>query len=154
MEESSQVYNDLKSLIVSQKLAVLSTHRKGHPYSSLVCFFTSEDLKWIFFATPRTTRKFANIQADGRVSLLIDNRSNRESDIHQAMAATALGKAAETDPKDRSFLVRAYLSRHPYLEDFVSSPSCALVQVTVSAYFLVKRFQQVLELHFDDHSTE
>jgi len=154
MRYASRLHEEVKALLASQKLAVLSTQQSGHPYSSLVCFFASEDLKRLFFATPRTTRKFTNLQADARVSLLIDSRTNRETDLHEAMAATAVGTAAEIRAEDRDAVHRAYLKKHPYLEDFITAPTSAMIRVTVSAYFVVKRFQQVMELHLDDPSPD
>ena len=40
-----------------------------------------------------------------------------------------------------------YLAKHPELKDFVLSPSCALLKITVNTYYVVNRFQNVLELH-------
>jgi hypothetical protein len=40
-----------------------------------------------------------------------------------------------------------YLAKHPMLKDFVQSPSCSLLQVKVETYYLVRRFQNVVELH-------
>jgi nitroimidazol reductase NimA-like FMN-containing flavoprotein (pyridoxamine 5'-phosphate oxidase superfamily) len=137
----------LKALLDSQKLAVLATHREGQPYGSLVSFVATEDMKQILFATTRSTRKYENLTADPRVALLIDNRSNEDADIHEATAVTATGRAEELAGADRQRFLRLYLERHPYLEDFVNSPTCALLRVTVHTYYLVNRFQEVTELH-------
>jgi len=40
-----------------------------------------------------------------------------------------------------------YLEKHPYLKDFVNSPSCAFLKLTVKTYYLVRRFQNVVEIH-------
>ena len=107
----------------------------------------AKNLKEIFFATPRATRKYANLQAEPRVALLIDSRSNQDSDIHRAIAVTAVGKAAEVAESEREKVLKLYLSKQPHLEEFVKSPSCALVQVTVATFYVVSRFQKVMELH-------
>jgi hypothetical protein len=41
---------------------------------------------------------------------------------------------------------KTYLERHPHLEEFVSSPSTAMLQLDVEKYILVTRFQDVREL--------
>jgi heme iron utilization protein len=79
--------------LTSQPLAVLSTHQAGQPYSNLIAFAATPDLESIFFATTRATRKFANLMADPRVALLIDNRANQEADFAEAAALTVLGSA-------------------------------------------------------------
>jgi nitroimidazol reductase NimA-like FMN-containing flavoprotein (pyridoxamine 5'-phosphate oxidase superfamily) len=137
----------LKDLLDQQKLAVLGTHREGQPYGSLVSFAATPDMKQILFATTRSTRKYENLTADARVSLLIDNRSNQDSDIHEATAVTATGRADELDEADRERFLELYLDKHPYLRDFVNSPTCALLRVRVETYYLVNRFQEVTELH-------
>lgn len=139
----------IRDLFASQRLAVLATSQEGQPYTSLVAFAFSEDLRQLFFATTRATRKFANLQADPRVSLLIDSRSNRSDDFREAVAVTALGSAREVTGLERQKLIAAYLVRHPYLEEFVRAPTCALLRIKVRRYALVSRFQNVLELSFE-----
>ena len=142
---------DLKALIrelfSSQRLAVLGTQCEGQPYANLVAFVASDDLKCIFFATARATRKFANISADSRVTMLIDNRSNRDSDFSQAAAVTATGRAEEVAEPEREEVLANYSAKHPMLEEFVRSPSCAILRIQVESYYLVRRFQNVMELH-------
>jgi len=103
-------------------------------------------LRTIFFATTRATRKFANLKADSRVSMVFDNRSNRVADFRKAVAATALGQAKETKGKERKKFAKMYLAKHPHLREFVSSPTCALVRIRVEVYYVVWRFQNVFEL--------
>lgn len=137
----------LRSLFAAQRLAVLSTQQDGRPYASLVGFWTSSDLRRLAFATTRTTRKFANLLADPWVALLIDSRDNRESDFHHAVAVTVTGAAREATGTERDELAVAYLAKHPALKGFVESPTCAMVVLDVETYYLVQRFQDVVELH-------
>jgi putative heme iron utilization protein len=139
------VVSDVEALLTQQTLAVLSTHHEGQPYASLVAFAASDDLKVILFATSRSTRKYANLAGDSRVAMLVDNRSHRAEDIHEAMALTAVGVAREPRDADLATWRSIYLERHPYLESFVTAPSCALIQVVVQRYLLVRRFQEVSE---------
>lgn len=135
----------LLELCDSQKLAVLGTHEAGQPYGSLVAFAVPPDLKSLVFATHRTTRKFANLQSDPRVSMVLDNRSNQVADFRKAVAVTVLGRAKEVRGKERKKLAEMYLAKHPNLKEFVNSPSCALVRIRVEVYYLVRRFQNVFE---------
>lgn len=137
----------ITELLSSQKLAVLCSFGNDQPYASLVAFAGTDDLKHILFATTRSTRKYANLTSESKVSLLIDNRSNEEKDFSYAVAATALGQAEEVRNAERESLVEIYLRKHPYLADFVASPSCALLKVSVQRYYVVSRFQNVQELH-------
>jgi nitroimidazol reductase NimA-like FMN-containing flavoprotein (pyridoxamine 5'-phosphate oxidase superfamily) len=147
MDDDLTLRRTLEELLQSQKLAVLATHKGGQPYTSLVAFAVSRDLEHLLFSTTRSTRKYANIMEDARVALLIDNRLNRDSDLHAAAAVTATGEADEVPETQREALQAIYLAKHPHLKDFVSSPSCALIRVRADTYYLVRRFQHVLELH-------
>jgi uncharacterized pyridoxamine 5'-phosphate oxidase family protein len=143
----SELKSRLKALFEEQRLSVLSTHDQGQPYSSLVAFSASPDLKRLHFATSRATRKYANLLKNRRVSLLMDNRSNSTSDFREAMAVTVTGVAREVGEDEKGDLKEGYLAKHPYLDEFVSAPTCALFEVDVDTYFAVHRFQNVLELH-------
>lgn len=138
---------DLQGLFESQRLAVLATQNEGQPYTSLVAFTASKDLKQLFFATTRATRKYANLTADSRVSMLVDNRSNKATDFRWAMAVTATGKAEEIEGREREEASKLYLAKHPHLEEFVSSPSCAFLRISLDRYYVASRFQKVTEVH-------
>jgi heme iron utilization protein len=146
-EAFDKIKRDLRQLLESQPLAVLATQQGGQPYASLVAFSSSDDLKRLYFATSRSTRKYAGLSAEPRVALLVDNRSNKPSDFRLAMAATATGKAVEVLPAERDMVMSLHLAKHPHLKDFVNSPSCALCEVRVRTFFVVTRFQNVLEVH-------
>jgi len=138
---------DLKGLFASQRLAVLATQNEGQPYTSLVAFVAGKNVKHLFFATTRATRKYANLRADARVAMLVDNRSNEATDFRWAMAVTATGKAEEIEGQEREEASKLYLAKHPHLEEFVSSPSCALLRISVERYYVASRFQKVIEVH-------
>jgi nitroimidazol reductase NimA-like FMN-containing flavoprotein (pyridoxamine 5'-phosphate oxidase superfamily) len=143
----TKIKQDLRKLLQSQPLAVLSTQSNGQPYASLVAFASSDDLKSLYFATTRSTRKYANMSGDSRVALLVDNRSNKASDFRWAMAATATGKAKEVSSRRRKSALDLYLTQHPHLREFVHSPTCALCEIKVQTFFVVTRFQNVVEVH-------
>lgn len=142
--------NEIKALLhdlfTQQTLAVLATQASHGPYTTLVGFAVSRDLNHIFFVTSRSTRKYAALNATPQVSMLIDSRTNRTSDFRDAVAVTALGRAHEIDKDEHRDMVGLYLAKHPHLEEFVSSPTCALIRLEVEKYIIVTRFQQVMTL--------
>jgi len=146
-KDLNKVKRDLKKLLQSQPLAVLATQNRGQPYASLIAFASSDDLKSLYFATTRSTRKYANLSRDSRVAVLVDNRSNKASDFRWAMAATATGKAKEVNARKRKKALELFLAKHPHLREFVHSPTCALCEIRVQTFFVVTRFQHVAEVH-------
>ncbi len=149
MSDTHSPMKVLRELLDSQLLGVLGTHHAGEPYTSLVGFAASPDLTTLLFATGRSTRKLTNLEADARASMLIDNRTNSAADFTEASAATAVGVVEEVGPSDRGRFDEVFLSKHPHLESFVNSPSCAALRMRVSVYMVVSRFQHVIELHVE-----
>ncbi len=147
MENAEAIHRQIRDLLANQSLAVLATHNMQQPYASLVAFVATDDLRYIDFVTPKTTRKYANLTADRRVAVLVNSSTNQASDFHQAISVTAVGEAEEISDLDREQIMASYLAKHPYLEEFAKSPTCALLRVTAKSYYLVKNFQNVLELH-------
>jgi heme iron utilization protein len=136
----------IRSLLESQRLAVLSTQNHGQPYCNLIALAATADLKYLLFATTRATRKYANLMADSRVAVLVDNRRNEPADFTEAAALTALGQAWEVQGVERQQFLKVYLAKHPSLEEFAAAPNCALLRIRVDKYIVVTRFQEVREI--------
>lgn len=136
----------IKRILNNQHLAVLATHTGSSPYTSLVGFMASQDLKEIYFATFINTRKYHNITQHSQVSLLVDSRTNRGDDFKDSSALTILGDAVTVSHEQRNKIVSLYLDKFSHLQDFVDDPQCALVRISVAKYILVQRFQEVFEL--------
>ena len=145
MNTDQEIQPVLRDLFRSQRYAVLATDDHGQPFASLMAFAATEDLRQIVVLTERSRRKFANLKANRRVALLIDDRENKGSDTRDSVAVTAIGEAQEAGAAVAANLLELFLARHPYLAAFAASPSCAVVTVNVSSYLLVSRFEQVLE---------
>ena len=136
----------LKKLLTTQHLAVLATAQGGHPYTSLVAFVASEDMRHLAFVTGRATTKYRNMIETPDVSLLIDSRTHSVEDFTAGAAVTVLGRVTETVDKESSVLLAAFLRKHPQLESFVQAPTTALCDMDVHRYVLVTRFQHVVDM--------
>lgn len=145
--ETDEIRAKIKELLSGQQLAVLASLEDKGPYTSLIAFTADPDLRYLLFATDRNTRKFANICFNNRVSLLVDDGKNDDSDLHQAAAVTILGTARTVEGESRTKFAAQYLAKHPNLEDFVGAKTCALILVEVDVYYLVEKFQNISELH-------
>ena len=148
-EDEVQLKKLLKELFRSQLFAALATQQLTRPYNSLIAFAATDDLKSILFATRRRTNKYANLLSNSAVSVLIDNRSNRDSDFRSAVAVTATGTAEELKEDQKVSLLQFYLVKHHSLEKFVHSPDSALFRIRVKRYYIVRNFQEVMELKIE-----
>jgi nitroimidazol reductase NimA-like FMN-containing flavoprotein (pyridoxamine 5'-phosphate oxidase superfamily) len=145
MTKHEELLGRIRSLLQGQNCGVLATHGSEYPYTTLVGYASSNDCREIVFATIRDTRKFSNLKKTPTVSLLIDTRVNQVHDFQDATALTVLGTAGELDENAKKDYQALYLSKHPYLEEFVTAPNCSLIRISVAKYILVDHFQNVIE---------
>lgn len=130
-------------LLHAQLQGVLATQQQAQPYTSLMAFAHTPDLRYLVFATYRDTQKHANLLLNSAVSFLIDDRSNDPADYQHAVAISVCGCAQAIPAAEHADFLAIYLDKHPTLRDFVSSPDCALLRVAVSCYRVVSEFQAV-----------
>lgn len=143
----------IKSLCTEQSFAVLATQGNQECYTSLISFAASSDYRQIAFATPVNTKKLDLIKGNQQVSVLIDNRSNNPASINDIVAVTARGQArvlAET--AEIANWSEALVAKHGYLANFIQAPTTAIVLIDVASYYVVRRFQAVMEWMPDEVS--
>lgn len=148
MNDAADDRRVLHELCAGQHLAVLATDTGTGPYTNLVAFVATPDLHQFYFITPRTTRKWAHLEYNSQVALLIDDRHNTVADFSQAAAATVLGAAKELQGAAKQSALDLYLGKHPTLAEFAVAPDCALLRIQVTKIYLVNRFQHVSEYSF------
>jgi len=134
MKGSSQLRGTLRELFTSQKFAALATEDRGKPHNCLVAFAATDDIRHLLFTTSRNTSKYRNIVAESRVAILVDSRSNQDSDFSKAIAVTATGRAKEAKGKERDRLLGIYLAKHPQLAGLANVSENALVKVEIANY--------------------
>jgi len=149
MEKMIEPMETIKILCQSQQVAVLSTQGEGQPYSNLVAFAESGDLRHLLFVTNRNTRKFSNITRDRKVAMLIDNRTNQPLDFENAVAVTIIGNADEVVGEEKEHLAQVYTSKHPSLTDFVYQRDNALLKITIDTC-IIARFNRVESIRMAD----
>lgn len=141
MNKDTESRSKLESLISGQRLAVLATNGPAGPYSSLVAFAASPDRRSFYFATPRNTRKWQNLEGESRVALLIDDRPGGQAAFSRSAAVTITGTARELSGEERAAALELYTARHPGLAEFARSPGSAFLKVTVSDLYLADGFK-------------
>ena len=138
------LHERLEKLDQSEMSAVLATEGGGQPYTSLVTFALSPDLKGLIFATPKATSKYKNITINPRVSVLIDNRLRAKGNIMLGEAITILGLARPVRRGKRwRELAAVLVAKNPALDDFIKAPTTALIYIEAARYIHVGRFQTI-----------
>ena len=141
-----EILSEIKKMCDQQNFAVLATQGDGQPYTSLISFSITNDLKKIYFSTPSQTRKFSLLEKNNQVSLLIDNRSDLPDGLNQISGLTITGTARivaeDFEKKEASFHL---LEKHPYLKKFISSETTKIIEITAEHFYYVRRFQEVYQ---------
>ena len=138
-----KVSPEVNQIISNQLNAVLSTSSDNQSYSCLVSFVITEGFNDIVFATKRKRLKYRKMAANPHVSLLIDNRENKMTDLHQTTSITIVGSVEDVTTKDSVRLSRLLLEKHPNLRDFVESPDTAIMRLFPEQVFIVDDFESV-----------
>ena len=148
--DEADVLNKVSELLETQRFGVLAT-REGNqqPYANLIAFAAEGGMGRLLFATQRATRKFRNLECEPRVAVLVDNRSNAEIDLREAIAATILGSVAVVPDAGRGEKNACFLAKHPSMREFILSPGCAMFEVAVDRIYAVTRFQSVIEIRIE-----
>jgi hypothetical protein len=143
-EGNANIIERLRLLDKKQRHAALATVSGDLPYTSLVAYALTPDLKGALFGTPRKTGKYKNMITNRNVSLLIDTRSNSSRGYMKSEAVTILGTAVPVR-KGRKWkeLAPLLIKKHPQLEDFINAPSTALVHVSFRKVLHAGSFQRV-----------
>jgi len=139
---TQNISKEIKNLLEKQKFGVIATQGKDIPYTNLVAFFSTDNMKNIVFATSKKTEKYQNILRNGKMSMLIDNCTNTPSDIENAIVVSAFGSAHEIKQNKHDF-IKKYEEKHPYLSDFVKSDDCALIIIKVQYYQYIYKFKEI-----------
>jgi heme iron utilization protein len=135
----------IKSITDETRFAVLATESNGRPYTNLVGFLLSKDLRSLYFFTSKNTRKYRNILNNPNICLLIDTRDKFTDKTFLITAITVIGRAEVIEDMPRS-VVDMYLEKNIELKDFTESSFNSLVKVNITRYILVDRFQEVIEM--------
>jgi general stress protein 26 len=143
---SEELLPEIKNLFDQRGLGVLATAGDPYPYTSLIAFAATEDLRELVFATLRATHKYKNMQKNSRVSFLINSAINQAQDLKDAVAVTVLGKVMDAGQNKRDHYQKLLIKKHPRLNQFLNEKDCAVMVLAVDKYVYVDSFQRVQEL--------
>jgi putative heme iron utilization protein len=115
----------------------------GDPYCSLVNVATAVDGAPLFLLSSLALHT-KNILADGRVSLMLDER--KEGDPIEGARVMLMGTCAKTDPS----IASSYLRRHPDAEMFANFGDFAFYRMEISRAHLVAGFGRIVDLRPQD----
>ena len=150
MNTVEELKKTIRSIMKSQLFGVLTTLGESCPHSTIITFYAADDLKSIVFFTSRNTRKFENLLREKKVSLFVDNRTNRLVDLQKTYGIEVKGEARETTPEERQRYIKLFLTKYQEMVDFTQSPGNAMIKIDVRSFDIVHNFQDVTILEVAD----
>ena len=154
MNKIDRLKNTIRNIASEELFGVLATSASDVPYTNLVAFVLQDDLKKLFFATPRDTKKFKHLTINEKVSFHVHNSSNSHEDTGNAIGITITGKASEYSKKNSEEVKTLYLLKHPQMKEFIYALNIAFVSVDIERYDVVERFQNVTVLKVKEQVIE
>src|SRR6267143_6509159 len=135
-----------RSLLRRSRQGALATLMagSGDPYCSLVNLASHPDGSPILLIS-RLALHTKNILADGRVSLMLDERA--EGDPLEGARIMLAGRAEQASTDDLGILHRRYLNAHPSAEVFVNFKDFSFFRIRPSAAHLVAGFGRIVDLN-------
>lgn len=146
MDINPEVRSRIDRILNTQSIAVLGTSHNDEPYSCLVAFVATEDLKELIFATMRNRLKYQNIMSNPKVTMMVDDRDKKASDFNETTSITIVGTAEDISGSSRESYAALLLKRHPSLTDFVNAQDCAVIRVRVTKIYVVNEFESVIKI--------
>ena len=134
---------------------VLATRGEdGAPWTSLMAYAADERSGVFVLATLEGTRKAANLRAEPRVSLLIDDRDARQGASPGELHALTVAGRAEIveDPAGREALAAMLLARHPDMAPFLARPEARMVRVLAGECQLLSGLTSALRFCYHERT--
>lgn len=128
--------DEMRKFIRSRRNCVLATCGDGQPHCSLMSYLVEDNAQIIYLISKKGTKKYANIMANPKVSLLIDDRSTAcpvgQLGLDKVKALTVNGHCELLeDPGRAGAIKRLFSVRYPHLEGLLAEPDAVILFVEV-----------------------
>jgi nitroimidazol reductase NimA-like FMN-containing flavoprotein (pyridoxamine 5'-phosphate oxidase superfamily) len=138
----------MKELLKQNDLCVLATCLDNQPHASLMSYITDVGGRMVYMVTHRTTKKWANLTLNPRVSLLVDTLLNdRDSGRSGIKAITVYGTCQILHDKEaKQSLLQRLVEWHPHLRPLAYHPDAEVLAIQVESFLLL---DGVSDAHFE-----
>ena len=136
-----------KSLLRATRAGTLGTldRNTGHPFASLVNVATDVDGSPVIL-TSRLSTHTANLEADGRASVLLAATGKGDPLAHPRLTVLGVFARVERDSAEEGRVRRRFLARHPKSELYAGFGDFSFWRMTVAAAHLNGGFARAADL--------
>lgn len=126
----------LESLLRNNSLCVLCTEATGNPYCSLMTYLPSDDLTSLYLVATRESRKFQNLLANPRVSVLVDSRQHQGQGAN-IVSVTLAGLFQPLTEAEVPPIKTTLAEKHPELKEILNHPDSLVFAIQLQSYLLL-----------------
>lgn len=144
-----------KSLLRATRAGTLGTldRHTGHPFASLVNVATDVDGSPLIL-TSRLSTHTANLEADGRTSILLAQSGKGDPLAHPRLTVLGVFSRVERDSAEAARVRRRFLARHPKSELYVGFGDFEFWRMNVASAHLNGGFARAADLKAADLLTD
>jgi hypothetical protein len=144
-----------KTLLRATRAGTLGTldRNTGHPFASLVNVATDIDGSPVIL-TSRLSTHTANLEADGRASVLLAETGKGDPLAHPRLTVLGVFARVERDSADEACVRRRFLARHPKAELYAGFGDFAFWRLAVASAHLNGGFARAADLAAADVLTD
>jgi hypothetical protein len=125
-------------LVRRKRLCALATTDGITPHCSLMAYVPDESACGLVMVTRASTRKYRNLEANPKASVLIDTRDEMEAGRpFQITALTAAGEVSLHEPASEVEALGRFLDTHPDLTGLTTHPEARVLRLRVKSFLLL-----------------
>jgi nitroimidazol reductase NimA-like FMN-containing flavoprotein (pyridoxamine 5'-phosphate oxidase superfamily) len=127
----------IQEIIRTNNLAVLATCAENQPHCSLMAYISLEEQELIYMLTQKDSRKFRNISANPKVSLMVDTRLDNPEKRTSIKALTINGTCRPAEQTGQNHLKDLLLKRHPQLKALTDHQDAVVIEIKAESFLLL-----------------
>ena len=126
----------LETILRENSLCVLCTEAAGNPYCSLMTYLLSDDRRTLYLVATRESRKFKNLLANPRVSVLVDSRQHPTAGAN-IVSVTFAGLFQPLADSENQRIKTAFAREHQELTEILNHPDRVIFAIKLTSYLLL-----------------
>lgn len=130
---------EVMTILRNSDLCVLCTCRDDVPDASLMLYICDDPGTKMYMLTLKETRKYENIAANPRVSLLIDTRDLQPDGKTRTRALTVDGEAGIMGDNDaKAKIIARMAQKHDRLANFAANKDVCVIEVLIKSILFLE----------------
>ncbi|WP_050738500.1 pyridoxamine 5'-phosphate oxidase family protein [Acetobacterium bakii] len=128
----------VEKILRENTLCVLCTEGGGKPYCSLMTYIPNDDLRVLYMVSTLASRKFKNLLANPRVSVLVDTRQNPGASPEEKIASVTFEGSFQPLAASEMQRIKTHLADdHLELNAILENPNCVVFSIKLNSYLLL-----------------